>query len=145
QPSAALYTGWAALGLASAGQDLQRVRHGAVDLVSYLRRHSGAGSDVGSLERTILVVRAAGLSARRFGGRDLVSSLRRPLRADGSVAGQVNLTAFAVLALRAAGTEPPRRTYTWLEHQQNRGGGFSFAGAGGSSDIDDTGAALEAL
>jgi hypothetical protein len=33
----------------------------------------------------------------------------------------------------------------WLERQQERDGGVSFAGAGGSSDADDTGATLEAL
>jgi hypothetical protein len=97
------------------------------------------------LERTILAVRAARLSAHRFGGRDLVTALRRRMRTDGAVGGQVNLTAFAVLALRAAGTAPPARTYAWLERQQNGDGGFSFATAGGSSDIDDTGAVLEAL
>ena len=64
---------------------------------------------------------------------------------NGSVAGQVNLTAFAVLALRADGATPPGRTLAWLERQQGRDGGFSFAGAGGSSDADDTGATLEAL
>jgi Prenyltransferase and squalene oxidase repeat len=145
QPSAAIYTGWAALGLASAGQDLQRVSHGGGRLTSYLRGHSGAGSDVGSLERTILVLRAARMSPRHFGGHDLVAALKRHLRRDGSVAHQVNLTTFAVLALRAAGTGPGARTYAWLERQQNGDGGFSFAGAGGSSDIDDTGAALQAL
>jgi energy-coupling factor transport system substrate-specific component len=145
QPSAALYTGWAALGLASAGQDLQRLRHGSGALLTYVRGNSGAGADVGSLERTILVARVARLSPRHLGGRDLVSALRHHLRADGSVADQVNLTSFAVLALRAAGSRVPARTYAWLEHQQSGGGGFSFAGAGGASDIDDTGAALEAL
>jgi Prenyltransferase and squalene oxidase repeat len=145
QPSAALYTGWAALGLASAGQDLQRVAHGAHGLLAYLAASPGSTSDVGSLERTVLVVRAAGLPASHFGGRDLVAALRSHIRGNGSVSGQVNLTAFAVLALRAAGTAPPARTYGWLERQQDRDGGFSFAGAGGSSDIDDTGAVLEAL
>ena len=62
-----------------------------------------ARADPGSLERTILVVRAAGLSARRFGGRDLVAELEHDVRRDGSVADQVNWTAFDVLALRAAG------------------------------------------
>ena len=34
---------------------------------------------------------------------------------------------------------------SWLARQQNRDGGFSFATRGGESDVDDTGAALEAL
>ena len=33
-------------------------------------------ADVGALERTILVVRAAGLSARDFGGHDLIGALQ---------------------------------------------------------------------
>jgi energy-coupling factor transport system substrate-specific component len=144
QPSNQLYAGWAALGLASAGYDLNDISHGGASVIDYVR--SGAGSsDPGSLERTILVARAAGQSARSFGGRDLIAALERHMSANGSVSSQVNLTAFAVLALRADGVTPPARTLAWLERQQDRDGGFSFAGAGGSSDADDTGATLEAL
>jgi hypothetical protein len=100
---------------------------------------------VGALERTILVVHAAGLSARHFAGHDLVAALQRRFRHDGSIADQVNLTSFAVLALRGAGIGAGAATMRWLARQQDRDGGFSFAGAGGSSDVDDTGAALEAL
>src|SRR5207249_1734727 len=64
---------------------------------------------------------------------------------NGSVAGQVNLTSFAVLALRAGGAQPPPQTLTWLMRQQDRDGGFNFSSAGGSSDVDDTGAALQAI
>jgi energy-coupling factor transport system substrate-specific component len=144
QPSNQLYAGWAALGLASAGYDLNDVARGGPSVIDYVR--SGAGSsDPGSLERTILVARAAGQSARSFGGHDLIAALERHMGASGSVSSQVNLTAFAVLALRADGVTPPARTLDWLERQQDRDGGFSFAGAGGSSDVDDTGATLEAL
>ena len=144
QPSNQLYAGWAALGLASAGYDLNHVARGGASVVDYVRASAGS-SDVGSLERTILVVRAAGLSARDFGGHDLIGALEHRVRADGSVSGQVNLTAFAVLALRADGVVPAGRTLGWLERQQDGDGGFGFSGAGGSSDADDTGAALEAL
>jgi energy-coupling factor transport system substrate-specific component len=144
QPSNQLYAGWAALGLASAGYDLDHVDHGGASVIDYVR--SGAGSsDPGSLERTILVARAAGQSARSFGGHDLITALEHHMSANGSVSSQVNLTAFAVLALRADGVTPPARTVAWLERQQDRDGGFSFAGAGGSSDADDTGATLESL
>ncbi len=144
QPSNQLYSGWAALGLAAAGGDLGQVAHGGSSVIDYIRAGAGA-SDVGSLERTILVVRAAGLSARSFGGRDLIAALERRIGADGAVSGQVNLTAFAVLALRADGITPSARTLGWLEGQQNRDGGFGFTAGGGSSDADDTGAVLEAL
>ena len=145
QPSAQLYAGWAALGLASAGYDLDRVAHGGAGLIAYVRAGVGTLSDVGSLERTILVVGAAGLPARSFAGHDLVAELERKIRRDGSVADQVNLTSFAILALRSAGVRPGSRTRSWLLSQQDRDGGYGYAGAGGSSDVDDTGAVLEAL
>ncbi len=91
------------------------------------------------------MVGAAGVSARHFArprpGRDA----RAPHRRNGSVSGQVNLTSFAVLALRGAGVAPSRRTLAWLVRQQNHDGGFGFAGGGSGSDVDDTGATLEAL
>jgi hypothetical protein len=34
---------------------------------------------------------------------------------------------------------------SWLKRQQDRDGGFNYATAGGASDVDDTGAVLEAL
>jgi energy-coupling factor transport system substrate-specific component len=143
QPSDQLYAGWAALGLASAGHDLNTLGD-AQGLMDYVR--AGAGThDIGSLERTILVARAGGQSARSFGGRDLIAALEGHFRGDGSISGQVNLTAFAVLALRADGVGATAKTMRWVVRQQDSDGGFSFSGGGGSSDVDDTGAALEAL
>ncbi len=144
-PSSQLYAGWAALGLAAEGHNPQNVRRGPSSLLDYIRSGVGSSLDPGSLERTILAVRAAGVSARRFGGHDLLARLEGDIRSDGSVADQVNWTSFAVLALRAAGVAPPGRTLSWLIHQQDRDGGFNFARAGGGSDVDDTGAALQAL
>jgi energy-coupling factor transport system substrate-specific component len=146
QPSDQLYAGWAALGLASAGHDLNTLGD-AQGLMDYVRRGAIGPHppDVGALERTILVARAAGVSARSFGGRDLIAALEGQFRRDGSIAGQVNLTSFAVLALRADGVAASAKTMRWLVRQQDGDGGFSFATAGGSSDVDDTGAALEAL
>jgi energy-coupling factor transport system substrate-specific component len=144
QPSNELYSGWAALGLASAGYDLGQVTHGGRSVVDYVRGDAG-DSDVGSLERTILVARAAGLSARDFGGHDLIAALEHHVAGDGSVSGQVNLTAFAMLAMRSDAVAPGARTIAWLIRQQNRDGGFGFATGGGTSDADDTGAVLEAL
>ena len=138
QSSSPLFSGWAALGLASAGQNPAGVRRGGSSLLDYVR-HSPT-SDPGSLERTILVLRAAGAPA---GG--LVGTLQAEIRGNGSVSDQVNLTAFAVLALHSAGAPVSANTTGWLAGQENRDGGFSFATRGGSSDVDDTGAALEAL
>jgi energy-coupling factor transport system substrate-specific component len=138
-----LFSGWAALGLRAAGIDPATVRRGGASLLAYLER--APLPDIGAVERTLLAAGAAGANPRGFGGRDLVAALERRIRPDGSVADQVNLTAFAVLALRAAAVPPPPGMLGWLRRQQNGDGGFSFATAGGQSDVDDTGAALEAL
>jgi energy-coupling factor transport system substrate-specific component len=143
--SAQLYAGWAALGLAASGTNPQDVSRSGHTLIDYIRGGIGSATDPGSIERTILVARAAGLSPASFGGRNLVATLQRDIRSNGSVSGLVNQTAFAVLALRAAGVAPPRAAIGWLVRQQDSDGGFNFATRGGLSDPDDTGAALEAL
>jgi energy-coupling factor transport system substrate-specific component len=144
-PSSALFSGWAALAIAAEGQNPRLVRHGGHSLIGYIGAGLASAADVGSLERTILAVRAAGLPADDFQGHDLVAALVARMRRDGSVNGQVNLTSFAILALRAASHAIAPATRSWLVDQQDRDGGYNFATAGGSSDVDDTGAALEAL
>ncbi len=147
--SSQLYTGWAALGLAAGGRNPADVRRGRRSVLDYGRAGAGGLTDTGEIERTILVLHAAGRSTRAFGGRDLVAILRRRMSPDGSLGGLVNHTAFAVLAFRAAGERPGARdvarTGAWLARQQNRDGGFSYARRGAPSGIDDTGAALQAL
>jgi energy-coupling factor transport system substrate-specific component len=143
QPSSPLFSGWAALALAAVGRNPSAIARGGVSLLQYVGASSP--SDPGSVERTILVLSAAGRSARSVAGRDLVAQLRRDIEANGSVNDQVNLTSFAALALRSAALVPPPRTIAWLVRQEDRDGGFNFAGAGATSDVDDTGAALEAL
>jgi hypothetical protein len=143
QQSSALYSGWVALALVADGRNPAHVARGGRSLLAYIK--AKRAHDPGSLERTILVAGAAGVPATDFGGRDLLAELKHDIRPNGSVSGQVNLTAFAVLALRAAGVAPPARMLRWLVRQQDANGGFSFAQAGDLADIDDTGAALEAL
>jgi energy-coupling factor transport system substrate-specific component len=136
QPSNALYTGWAALGVAAAGTN--PVDAGAV---GWIRAHP-ALSDLGAVSRTVLVLRAAGLPAGDLAGRIAARQSR-----SGAWEGRVNTTAFALLALRAAGRGggAMRRGAGWLARQENADGGFNFAGRGGASGVDDTGAALQAL
>lgn len=147
--SSQLYSGWAALGLAAGGRNPADVRRGGRSLLDYVRAGARGLSDTGEIERTILVLRAAGRSPRAFAGRDLVAAVHRRIRRDGSVGGLVNLTSFAVLALRAAGegraSRDVARAAAWVARQQNRDGGFSYATRGAQSGIDDTGAALQAL
>ena len=138
--SSQLYAGWAALGLASAGYSPQTVSHGGQTLAAYLESGEASDSDPGSIERTILALRAAGVAVP-----GLVSSLQSKARPNGSISNQVNLTSFAVLALRAAGVAPSSSMTGWLGNQEDADGGFNFAVKGGPSDIDDTAAALEAL
>jgi Prenyltransferase and squalene oxidase repeat len=143
--SSPLYSGWAALGLASAGENPQDVVRDGRSLIDYVEGGVASASDPGDVERNILVAAAAGLPATSFGGRDLVAELRGDIRRNGSVNNQTNWTSFAVLALRAAGATPPPASLPWLVRQQDADGGFNFATRGGLSDVDDTGAALEAL
>jgi prenyltransferase beta subunit len=149
QSSSQLVTGWSALGLAAAGvnpRDVRRPR--GEDAIAYLRRSSKRFVDVGELQRTILVLRTAGLSPRRFAGLDLLAKLRRAQHPDGSWEGNVAFTAFGLLALRAAGEKtastPVRRAADYLERAQAAEGGWGFVAAA-MSDVDDTGAALQAL
>jgi hypothetical protein len=150
QRSSVLFSGWAALGLASDGVNLATLRRASSDAAAlqYLEQHAGA-SDSGSLERTILALRAGGGSVTGVDGRDLASQLARHFSRQGAVGKLVNLTAFGVLALCAA-DEPSapaleERATRWLAGQSNRDGGYGFAGRGSQSDADDTGAVLEAL
>lgn len=146
QSSSTMVSGWQALALVALGIDPdQPGRPHGRSVVQYLAATAKQERDPGSLERTILAASAAGNSVTDFGGRDLLTALRRDIRRDGSVAQQTNLTAFGVLALRAAHAPVPGKTLAWLARQQDHDGGFNFATAGGNSDADDTGAALEAL
>ncbi|MEY2516675.1 MAG: energy-coupling factor transport system substrate-specific component [bacterium] len=144
-----LYTSWAVIGLAAAGRDPDRVRRGGRSGVDYVVRNIGRFNGIGDVERAILALRAAHRSVRRVGGRNLVSELIRKRRRNGSFAGLVNQTAFAILALRASGRSANDRTVRaaagWLAGQHNADGGFNFAGRGGASGIDDTAAAVQGL
>jgi energy-coupling factor transport system substrate-specific component len=138
-------TGWATLGLEAAGVDPRAVsRGGGATPIAYLKRTVGEITSTGDLERTILVLSAANLDPRRFKGQDLVARLLRGREGDGSWGGEVNATAFGVLALRAAGESAGGRSARWLRRAANDDGGWGFV-PGTTSDPDSTGAALQAL
>jgi energy-coupling factor transport system substrate-specific component len=144
QRSSPLYTGWAGLGLAASGRNPRDVaRPGGRSITASLRGGSSL-ADIGEIERTVLLLEAAGLDPRRFGRRNLVAQIARRRRPDGSIAGFVSYTAFGVLALRAAGESAGRRTVAWLLSNQNPDGGFGVATSSGS-DSDMTGAVLQTL
>ena len=139
-------TAWAMLGLEAAGRNPLDVRSGGRTPVAYLRANAGRlRRDVGTLELAIVALEAAGVDSRSFGGRDLVRDLRTRQAGDGSFGGQVNLTAYAILALRAAGAPAGAdAAASWLRSARNGDGGWGF-GPGRRSDPDSTGSALQGL
>jgi energy-coupling factor transport system substrate-specific component len=149
QGSSQLITGWTVLGLEAAGRNPLDVKRAGRTPIDFMRSNAGQLKDTGELERSILALRGAGLDPRRFAGRDLVAELLRRRGADGSFERQSNLTAFGILALRAAGRSARSSTVAraagWLARQQNPDGGFSFATRGGASFVDETGASIQAL
>jgi energy-coupling factor transport system substrate-specific component len=149
QSSSELYTAWVAMGLAAAGRNPAQVRRGGHSVLDSLRREASTLQGIGDDERTILAAHACGASGYSFAGRNLVAEVLRGRASDNSFAHQVNLTAFAIFALRAvghsAGFPAISKGAGWLEHQQNGDGGFGFGVHGSPSDVDDTAAALQAL
>jgi hypothetical protein len=114
--------------------------------VTYLRSQAGRLRSVGELGRPLRARLGAGLDPHRFAGHDLVAELRDRRDPDGSVDGQVNLTAFYVLALRAAGVQAGElhRPARWLRKAQARNGGWGIQPQA-PSEADSTGAVLQAL
>lgn len=149
QGSSELYTAWTAMGLAAAGHNPASVRRSGHSLLDSLRAQASTLQGLGDAERTILAARACGASAYAFAGRNLVAEVLRSRERDDSFDHLVNLTAFAIFALRAVGHSQSfgaiHQAAGWLERQQNPDGGFSFGDRGSPSDVDDTGAALQAL
>jgi energy-coupling factor transport system substrate-specific component len=133
-----IFSGWAAIGLAAAGEDPGDAA------AAYLQREAGKVKDAGDMERTILALRAAGEKAD-----DLVTRLLAERDPDGSIEGLTNRTSFLVLALRAAGrpkTDPAvRAAAAFVARRQNRAGGFGTVGPRSPASVDDTAAAIQAL
>ncbi len=120
EESSPAMTGWAVLGLEAAGVNPLDVDHGDATPIGYLAGTVGQISTTGDIERTILLLRGAGLDPRHFQGHDLVSRLLARRGGDGSWAEQVNPTAFGILALKAAGaTGGNSRSASWLRSVQN--------------------------
>ncbi len=149
QPTNELYSAWAAIGLAAAGRNPQSVRRDGHTVLDALRAQAGTLEGAGDYERTMLALRACDAQVTSLAGKNLLAGLLRYRESDGSFSNQVNLTAFAVFALRAvghsAGDPAVRAAGAWIARQQDADGGFNFDERGGASDVDDTAAALQAL
>jgi Squalene-hopene cyclase C-terminal domain len=156
---------WTALALAAAGVNPQDQRRpGGTDAFSYLAsRYPQAIAEsecapiacTTTLERLLMVVNASGTNPHDFGGVDLVAELLARARSDGSfphvpggLAG-VNDTIFAVFAL-APIQEPAAQAAIqpaadWIESAQHASGGWSWSVDSTLSEVDMTGAAIQAL
>ncbi len=137
-------TAWVMLGLEAAGRNPLDISRGGNDPVGYLRANAGKLSSSGDYARTILALEGAGVDPRSFGGRDLVSALAKGRRDDGSYEGWPGSTAFAVLALRAAGAGGLSGSLSWLAKVQNGDGGWGDV-PDSPSTPDGTGAVLQAM
>jgi energy-coupling factor transport system substrate-specific component len=149
QHSSELYSAWAALGLAAAGRDPLTFTRDGHSVLTALRAEASTLEDAGDDERTILALHACGLPASDFPGTSLLARLLRERSSDGSFGRLVNITAFAIFALRVAGSSADNAIVSeagrWIAAQQDSDGGFGFAGRGGGEDVDDTAAALQAV
>jgi energy-coupling factor transport system substrate-specific component len=143
--SGAEMTSWAMLGLAAAGRNPLDVASGGKTPVDFLRGHLDEVRDAGDTARTILALEAAGVDPRDFGGENLVDRLLAERRDNGSYQGWPGTSAYAVLALRAAGANAATApTVAWLRKVQGKDGGWgNLPGDPGTAEI--TGAVLQVL
>ena len=113
--SSRLYSGWAGLGLAAAGHNPRDVkRRGGRSLAAYVSRDGRTVKDMGEVERTILLLTAAGLSPRDFGGRDLVELILAGGAATGrSRASSATRPSACWRCARRACRRAPRRWPGW--------------------------------
>jgi energy-coupling factor transport system substrate-specific component len=138
-------TSWAMLALAAAGRNPLDVTAGGKSPVDFLRSHTDEIEDAGDVARTILALEAAGADPRQFAGEDLIERLLAQRRQNGSYQGWPATSAYAVLALRAAGAnDATAPTVEWLRKVQGKDGGWGNE-PGDAATAEVTGAALQVL
>ncbi len=156
---------WVAIALAAAGVNPQdQALPCGEDAFGYLAGHFREGFEeelawpqvaTTAFERELLVVDAAGADPHDFAGFDLVGEILARKLPDGSFPyvqggqGEVNDTVFAILALspvaEPSAREAIRAGVDWLLTQQNADGGWGYGVKGSESEVDLTGAVIEAL
>jgi Prenyltransferase and squalene oxidase repeat len=122
---------WAVLALEAAGHPPD------AKALAYL--HAQSGGSAADLDLRALALTAAGEDAG-----PLLDRIAADAKADGTIGGYVNSTAWGVLALRSAGRAVPAPTVPHLLAAQSANGGWSWSGHG-AGDADDTAAVVEAL
>ena len=124
-------TAWAALGLVAAGGfPAERAR-----ALEFLRTRTADVSTDADLALRVVALAALGETI----DEGVLARLRRH-RPDVLV----NATIWTVLALRAAGEQPPQALVRAIIDAQAKGGGFPWS-RGGAPDSNDTAAAIQAL
>lgn len=158
---------WVALALAAAGiNPRNQAKPCGADAYTYLLTHfrEAAGEEIAAsegqiattaLERELLVVNASGTDPHDFAGFDLTQEILDGQLPGGAFPyvpggeGQVNTTVFAILALSPVAEPAPqaaiRVASEWLLAQQNDDGGWHWQSQATASEVDMTGAAIEAL
>ena len=138
-------TSWAMLALAAAGRNPLDVTAGGKSPVDFLSSHADEIEDAGDVARTILALEAAGVDPRQFSGGDLVERLLAQRRQNGSYQAWPATSAYAVLALRAAGAnDATASTVEWLRKVQGKDGGWGN-NPGDAATPEITGAVLQVL
>lgn len=108
--------------------------------LDYLARRvrNGKVTTVGQTAKVAMAAVAGGRRPRRFGGMNLVRSIKDSRQPDGRYGegSSVFDHALAMLALGAGGTKAGHRPTAWLVAAQCRDGGWQFDGPPGDSDDD---------
>lgn len=105
---------------------------------------SGYAASAGAAGKVVLATVAAGEDPRSFGGVDYVARIERHYRS-GRYGTTAYDQAYAMLALRAAGSTPPRAALTAVRNARGSGGwGFALRRTG-SDDVSATGLTIEAM
>jgi energy-coupling factor transport system substrate-specific component len=138
-------TSWAMLALAAVARNPLDLAVDGKSPVDFLRSHLDEVKDSGDIARTILALEATGVDPRDFGGENLVGRLLGERRQSGAYQGWPATSAYAVLALRAAGAnEATAKTVEWLRKVQGSDGGWGNL-AGEASTPEITGGVLQVL
>jgi Prenyltransferase and squalene oxidase repeat len=142
RPSA-LVTGWAALALGRASPEAAALRSAR----RVLRGRALRPRALPDLERSVLALAGSPRAADRRAAARWRMAIARRQRANGSFAGNVNLTAFGILALQGSRrlAAHRRRARRWLRPRQLADGGFPLSARTADGDVDTTGAVLWAL
>lgn len=121
------------------GTSGKRLRRIAARAARYLQLAAGNSE---AWARLALALRGSGQPSQA--AADLIETKIGSLRPDGSLGGDVNATALAVLAFQERKPAAAARAGSWLATQQTASGGFGYR-SGVPPDVDTTGLASWAL